>query len=183
MALVKINATGTTANQFSIGKKGATIFQGATTPLEALGTSGDLYIRTGLTPRLFQKYGNRWGSIALDPGIRAESVEEGGSIVVGDLTSYVAIRTTTVDTLLLTVDNDEYALEQSGTETVIVLPDAPEGAAVTIKDEQGTASTVPLLIDGSVRHIDGQSQILLAESYATIHLVYTNNAWWITTRS
>lgn len=63
---VKINAAGTMADGFRIGKRGPTILQGSSDPQSQSGLAGDLYIRHGDIPRVFLKESTGWTRIITD---------------------------------------------------------------------------------------------------------------------
>jgi len=61
---------GTTATSFKIGKGGPTIYQGTANPVTSPPSTnlGDLYLRTGGTPGLWQYVGGQWSQISGETG-------------------------------------------------------------------------------------------------------------------
>lgn len=185
MPLVKINASGTVADAFSIGKSGPTIYQGSSDPADENGTTGDLYIRVGSAPRIFQKFGTGWMVPTTNTGFVREEVHSGDTLHVGATTTYVALRATisadqtdvTTDSTVITVDAG------AGGGATIVLPDGYEGQTITIKDEGSVADTNPFTVTANSALIDNAESVEFNTAAVTVQVVFTGGAWWLTARS
>lgn len=140
---VKTNAAGTMAASFSIGKRGPTIRQGDTdpnTPIILDGVPGDLYVRRGASPKLYQRYSGTWI----------------------DLTNNSIDRTTT-GASSYTIGSDETYLGIRGSGNVTVtLPAGKINRKLIIKDEVGRSpeNTIMILAAGQDT-IDGQAAFIL----------------------
>lgn len=66
--MLKSNYAGTTTPTFQVGKDGFTLLQGASVPSSGLGSVGDLYVRTGSTPQLYQKTDSSTWTLLGAPG-------------------------------------------------------------------------------------------------------------------
>lgn len=83
--MIRSNISGTMAGQFSIGKNGPTIHQGTDDPNAAQmsGALGDLYVKLGQTPTLYQFRSSKW--IDLDPNVVAASLTYRQTFTASDL--------------------------------------------------------------------------------------------------
>ena len=179
MALVKINASGTSKAAFSIGKKGTTIFQGSTNPSDSNGATGDLYIKTGAAPRLFQKLASGWMVPASD--FVREEVSSGQTLTVAAITTYVALRAAiSADSTQITADTTHVTVDSgaSGNAT-IVLPAGYEGQIITIKDEAGVAASHAFTVRPASGLIDGAASKTFSTAFVTVKVLYTGGAWWL----
>ena len=140
---VKTNAAGTMAASFSIGKRGPTIRQGDTdpnTPVLLDGVAGDLYVRRGTAPKLYQRSTSAWIDLTAE---RMERTTTGASsYTIGSAESYLGVR--------------------SSDSVVVTLPPGVPGRKIIIKDEVGRAidDTITILAAGQDT-IDSQIAFLL----------------------
>lgn len=150
---VRSNIAGTMADNFSIGKRGPTIFQGKSNPNIANqnGLNGDLYVQVGQTPTLYQFRVSNWV----------------------DVTGEVFHRTPVVSPSYLALDTDFY-LGLRLAPCVVQLPQGTFGKKYIIKDETGSASpSTPITIQAdSGQTIDGQSTMAIEVARASVTLVY-----------
>lgn len=115
------NIDGTTSPSFGIGIGGATIHQGENTPDDSLGASGDVYIRKGDNPALFQKDGSNW-RLSSEKFVR-QTVVQGTTTQISDTATYVAVTAA------------------SGT-TTLLLPTPYSGKKLIIKNETGGVAAI-----------------------------------------
>lgn len=153
MANIRSNIVGTVANAFSIGKSGPTIRQGSEDPNVALpaGTAGDLYVRVGTTPRLYQFRLGSWLE-ATDPWVR-----------------------TVVSTSSYTIQADDHYIgcRYTGGILTLTLPTGVANKRYTIKDELGTSSTNLIRIyAANGQTIDGAASTAINVNYSSISLIY-----------
>lgn len=145
---------GTLTAYFRIGATGPTIRQGTGNPdADSIpGTNGDLFIRTGANPGLYQMKSGVW-------------LEQGN----------VSLNRTTVTTATFTATNQQYYLGISYDGAVsIYLPPGVENKSFVFKDEGGFASsenTITLIPYGS-ETIDGASNYVFTTPRYSITLVY-----------
>jgi hypothetical protein len=60
----------------------------------------------------------------------------------------------------------------------ITLESAPAiGRTVTVKDANGSASSFNITISGNGHNIDGNTSLVIAQSYGTVQLVYNGSKW------
>jgi hypothetical protein len=150
---VRSNIAGTMADNFSIGKRGPTIFQGKSNPniSNQIGLNGDLYVQVGQTPTLYQFRVSNWV----------------------DLTGEVFHRTPVSASNYNALDSDFYlGLRQAP--CVVQLPQGTFGKKYIIKDEIAAASSsTPITIQaGSGQTIDGNSSMVLEVARSSVTLVY-----------
>lgn len=139
---VRTNAAGTMAATFSIGKRGPTIRQGQNDPNKPTilsGVSGDLYVRWGTAPKLYQFQETNWI----------------------DLTNAMR-RTVTTDITYSVTDDDVYIGVRAAGDVLVELPLGVPGRKIIIKDEIGRnpGETIVVLASGQ-NTIDGQSDFTL----------------------
>lgn len=175
---VRINAAGTMANEFRIGKYGPTILHGEEEPSDSTGNSGDLYIMLGATPSLFQKRGNTW-VLTADPTfgfVRQAVTTETATIL--PKTTYVGVN---ISGLLPTGDGAPPGVEDSPSITpVVYLPQGTPGKQLIIKDEGGNAADYPITVSAvGGATIDGQTSWVLDIQYGSLHLIYGETQWHI----
>ncbi len=102
------NFKGTSYPSFKIGKNGALILQGTSVPNPATGTGGEVYIRHGGTPGIFQKIGTTWvelgqagsgvfgpntsinNNIAVFDGTTGDLIKDSGITISGGLLTNLA---------------------------------------------------------------------------------------------
>lgn len=164
MALpVRINAVGTMADQFKIGKAGPTISQGAGDPSDGSGSVGDLYVRYGSPPRLFIKDSAGWRPVADQAYGYVRQVVSTSTATVGAKVNFVSVTNTSGAT--------------------ITLPTGVDGRSVFIKDESGTATSNPITIlpDGS-NTIDGRTSERIGVDLGWVQLVFWGTVWRIVGR-
>ena len=140
MTSIRSNIDGTTAPRFQIGKGGPTIRQGSDDPstLNLVGKDGDLYVRTGVSPRLYQLAGSVWVDTSSD--LRVRRTITNASDAINDYDTYVGIRV--------------------GGDVNLTLPVGRPGLKVVIKDEVGRDDQHHIVIwaigsdtiDGAVLH-------------------------------
>lgn len=153
MANIRSNIAGTVASTFSIGKSGPTIRQGSEDPNVALpgGTAGDLYVRVGNTPRLYQFRLGSWLE-ASDPWVR-----------------------TPVSTSSYTLRADDHYIgcRYTGGILTLTLPPGVPNKRYVIKDELGTSSTNLIrVLTSNNEKIDGLSSTAINVNYSSISLVF-----------
>lgn len=143
MSANRTNVNGTTADDFRIGKRGPTIRQGTTDPnLPSVraGVSGDLYVRTGNAPRLYQFDTAKWIDISSD--LRMRRVVEDASALIDIDDTYVGVR---------------YVGD-----CALTLPQGREGLKIVVKDEVGREAngTITVSVSGTDT-IDAQTSVTL----------------------
>jgi hypothetical protein len=139
---VRTNAAGTMAATFSIGKRGPTIRQGQNDPNKPTllsGVSGDLYVRWGTAPKLYQFQDTSWI----------------------DLTNAMR-RTVTTDFTYSVTDDDVYIGVRTAGDVLVELPPGIPGRRIIIKDEVGRqpTETITVLASGA-NTIDGSTEFKL----------------------
>ena len=96
---VTSNLKGTSSPSFTIGKRGATVYQGTAAPNSGDGAVGDIYVRTGSNSSLYQKTSLGWNAL----GGQVSGIYNGTTSVV--VNSDSAIVTVEAKTLLEMVAN------------------------------------------------------------------------------
>lgn len=154
---------GTIASTFRIGKSGPTIKQGSGDPnaTEVAGSNGDLFIKHGASPRLFQRSNGRW----IDPTAAFSSVLEvnGASAMIPEESDFVYVATAAGNVSL-------------------TLPEGYTGKKLTIKDSSGTLISGARSITLAPREpssIDGSPTLSITVDYTSISLVYAGGNWMI----
>lgn len=162
LANIRSNIVGTVSPTFGIGKGGPLIRQGTSDPnaVELSGANGDLYIKTGTTPRFYQRRGLTWIELTPDSLVR-----------------------TVVSSNTYAISNDDYYIAVRHSGVALTLPTEPAtGKRIIIKDELGGASpTSPIVIsttDSST--IDGKAELSVASPYAAVSLVWGSDGWFLT---
>ena len=155
MNVINSNLAGTMQNAFSIGKRGLTIRQGQTDPNTAnlTGTSGDLYVQIGTTPKLYQFRTSSWI----------------------DLTGEVFTRFAVTTATYTAVTGDYYlGVRRASGGCTLTLPAGVAGKKYVVKDELGTASpSNPITVVASgTDTIDGGSSITIATGRNSLTFVY-----------
>lgn len=144
---------GTTAGSFTIGLKGATLYQGTTTSLVTNPQLGDLFIQTGSTPRVLQYSGVTW--MALTPSPQWDEVTSATSVV----------------------SNTNYLANTSSAAYTVTLPASPQlGDRITFVDATGSFGTNPLTINPNGLTIMGQTgkSLQLSDNNVSVDLVFYN---------
>jgi hypothetical protein len=146
---------GTSVSSFTIGLKGATLYQGASTDGIANPQVGDLFIKTGATPKVLQYSGSVW--TALSPLPEWDVVLTNQTIAI----------------------NTNYMVDTTSGAITVTLPASPNlGDRITIVDGTGYFSTNNLTITPTGTTIMGQTgkSLLVSTANATIDLVFFNSA-------
>ena len=160
MSFTRINADGTMANQFRIGKAGPTILQGTSAPDNNVGLSGDIYVEVSNTPRLYMKQSIGW-------------------YPSGDSTFGFTPQTCSDTTNTLNVITT-YAGVSVGAPTTVTLMTGTDGKTVVVKDESGTAASNTITVVGQEGDlIDGQASWNIDVDHGAMTLVYNNAGWHI----
>lgn len=115
------NIDGTTSQSFGIGIDGVTIHQGDDTPSNSVGVSGDIFLRKGESPAIFQKDGSNW-RVATEKFVH-QAVAQGTTTAISDTATYVGVTAA------------------SGT-TTLTLPTPYSGKKLVIKNETGGTATI-----------------------------------------
>lgn len=157
------NLGGTTAPNFTIGKNGATLHQGTTAPSNATGKDGDIYVRTGASPGLFQKRSGAWVSVSEDTFSR-QAIINGATGTINDLATYVGVTG-----------------PWSAGASILTLPSGFAGKQLTVKDESGQAEAHPITITGAT--IDGQPSYVISVNYGSVTLSHSGTAWFVVRKS
>jgi hypothetical protein len=147
---------GTSAGSFTIGLRGATLYQGSTASQVTNPNIGDVFIRTGGTPGVLQYCGVAW--TALTPGPQWAEVTAG----------------------ITAITNYNYLVNTADSAYTILLPYTPElGDRITLMDATSSFATNNLTIDPNGSTIMGQTgkKLLLSDSGITIDLVYYNSTY------
>lgn len=154
MTKVWLNLSGTTAETFSLGKGGPTVYHGTGTPINATGEDGDIYIQTGASPGFFQRSGGIWRSL-VPSTFRRQQITSGSTGNINGSTTYAAIVFGTANP------------------TTVNLPTGVEGMQITIKDEVGLAQNYNVVIK------NGPTTVYTINSgYGAVSVIYTNGAWY-----
>lgn len=152
--IVRSKIDGTMSPSFGIGKQGLTIFQGSSNPnvSNQVGANGDLYVRVGTTPTLYQFRVNTWVDVA------------------GEIFTRTAITTSPYGVLA----SDYYLGVRVNGATTLVLPHGIFGTKYIIKDEIGSASpSSPITIAAALNEtIDGQPNLQITTARSSLTLVY-----------
>lgn len=159
---VRSNIDGTTAQKFKIGKRGPTIRQGTDDPNTAKipGGNGDLYVRIGDTPRLYQFHTDGWTDLTT-PTSFARSTATTGAHVIPSSADYVAVNYT-------------------GGPCTLILPTGVEGKRIVIKDQSGQASKNNISVQGlNGETIDSKSSVIIGIDFGSITVLYADAAWHI----
>lgn len=152
MKSFRTNLDGTTSQAFSIGKRGLTIRQGADDPNIArlIGGSGDLYVRIGSVPRLYQFRLGSWTEMS-DVFTRTVVATHEYSITFDD--HYIGVR------------------YQGAVR--LYLPAGIANKKFVVKDELGNAASNPISIYAAQGEtVDGQPGVLLNTNYGVATMVY-----------
>lgn len=166
---VFVNASGTMANQFQIGRLGTTIHQGQSDPDRELGSDGDLYVKKTTVASLFIKVDGLWLRTS-DPRFyfSRETVTIGQSITLALNTTYVGVVADPLRTGVVITDP-----------TNIYLPQGVSGKKITIKDESGLVPDSNIFIYPQTGElIEGFDQIDIQKNYASYTLMY-DDQWYI----
>ena len=145
---------GTIIPHFKIGKIGPTIRQGTDNPLvgNIAGDNGDVYIRHGSKPGLFQMFNGLWREMGAIPLSRTE-----------------------VNTAIFNATNQHSYLGVNFNGSVdIYLPPGSESKSFVIKDEGAKAAiNRPITIHASNgQSIEGQSTYVIQSARGSITIVY-----------
>lgn len=151
------NLRGTSHPSFRIGKEGPALHQGTTAP-NGIGTTGDLYIRTGSLPRLYQKNGTDW--------IQLTSTQQVVQVKAADYQTQLPDEIVLVDTTLgpvtITLGNTS----------------VKSGKTIVIKDAAGTAGINNITIQGQGgQEIDGALTHVIEYSREAVKLVCDGTDW------
>lgn len=147
---------GTSAGSFTIGLKGATLYQGTSTSLVVSPQTGDLFIQTGSSPKVLQYSGSVW--LQLTP------VDQWAEV-------------TTTATLS---SNTNYFANTSSAAFTITLPSSPNmGDRITIIDGAGTFAVNNLTVHPGSGTIMGQTgkNLILNTNNVAVDLVYYNSTY------
>jgi|SRR5476651_428474 len=147
---------GTTAVSFTIGLRGATLYQGSTTSQVTNPNVGDVFIQTGETPQVLQYSGATW--LALTPGPQWAEITAACT----------------------TVANHNYLVNTASAAYTVLLPASPQlGDRIALTDATSSFSTNNLTIDPNGSTIMGQTgkKLLLTDSGISVDLVYYNSTY------
>jgi hypothetical protein len=152
--IVRSKIDGTMSSSFGIGKQGPTIFQGSSNPNVSNQTAvnGDIYVRVGATPTMYQFRSNTWVD------------------VTGEVFSRTAVTISSYGVL----GTDFYLGVRVNGPVNLVLPQGTFGKKYIIKDEIGSASqtnTISIMA-GSSDTIDGKSSFVINTARSAVTIVY-----------
>lgn len=154
MSKVWLNLSGTTADTFSVGKNGPTVYHGTSVPVNSTGSNGDLYVQVGSSPGFYQRTNGIWQSL-VPTTFQRQQITRGSSGTVNNITTYVGIVTGTASS------------------TIVNLPSGVEGMQIIIKDETGTAQNYNIAIKSGATTV-----YTINTGYGAVTLAYTNGAWY-----
>jgi hypothetical protein len=156
---VVYNLKGTSNPSFTIGKRGATVYQGGGSPTSGDGTNGDLYIdKTNF--KLYQKVTGTWSKIATS--LKTVS------------TKTSAYSTTPDDDIIL-------ANSTSAPFTITLSSNTVEsGRSITIKDMGGVSKTnnITVATEGA-ELIDGQATYTINNNWQSITFITDGTNWYV----
>jgi hypothetical protein len=147
---------GTSAGSFTIGLRGATLYQGPATSQVTNPNVGDVFIQTGSTPKVLQYSGATW--LALSP-----------------LPQWSEI--TSANTL---ESNNNYLVNTSSSAYTLLLPESPQmGDRISLIDATGSFATNNLTVNPNGLSIMGQTgkSLLLSSDNITLDLVFYNSTY------
>lgn len=151
---------GTLLDRFRIGRVGPTIRQGTDNPniLAVDGNDGDVYIRYGETPGIFQMFNNIWREIT-SPAVQRQLVE--------------------TPVFNATNENSFIGVNRNGS-VEIYLPAGFSDKKFTIKDESGLCSRINSITvhPASGETIDGKTSYIIESPYSALTLFY-GSEWHI----
>lgn len=153
---------GTIYSTFRIGKSGPTIKQGSGDPnaTTVAGSNGDLYIKHGASPRLFQRSDGRW----VDPA-----------------TTFASVLTVTGVSTTIPEESDLVVVSTSSGDVALTLPVGYQGKKITIKDTSGNliANSRKITLTPQSSSIDGAASLEMSVDYTSISLTYAGGNWLI----
>ena len=125
--------------------------------------------------------------VEIAPSVRLDNLAGNGAGFVavnnsGTLsfsTGFDNVTPTTISYGVLATDQIIAVGSISGSITITLLASPSLGQVFTIKDEAGSSSTYPIIIDGNGHNIDGAATISLNNNYGAITLTYTGSQWSI----
>lgn len=153
---------GTIYSTFRIGKSGPTIKQGSGDPnaTTVAGSNGDLYIKHGASPRLFQRSNGRW----VDPS-----------------STFTSVLSVTGSTATIPEESDLVVVSTNSGNVTLNLPNGYQGKRITIKDSSGnlisSGRKITLMPQSST--IDGSASLEMSVDYTSISLTYAGGNWLI----
>ena len=154
------NLRGTSHPSFRIGKEGPTLHQGATAPTTGTGVSGDLFIRTGALPRLYQKVGTEWVQLTSSQQVVQIKAVDYQTQLPDD----IILVDTTLNPVTITLGNTS----------------AKAGKSVVIKDATGTAGVNNITVQGQGgQEIDGALEHVIEYSREALKLICDGTDWHI----
>lgn len=150
--VVKINADGTTASEFTIGIGGPTIRQGNAIPTNDIGANGDIYLRIGSTPIQFRKADGVWVPLREGMPFMRTSSSQGSTAIIPELSNYHGVTAGT------------------NTATNLTLPSGFEGRQLIVKDEIGNGNIN--LAPAGPDVIEGGSTLSIDDPFGAVTLVF-----------
>ena len=144
---------GTTAGSFTIGTKGATLYQGTSTTSVSNPVSGDLFILVGSTPSVLQYNGTTWYTLAISP------------------------TWATIASAGTTKSHTNYFVDTSAAPFTVTLPASPSmGDRIVFLDATGSFGTNAFTIDPNGNTIMSQTgkKLQLNSANQGVELVFFN---------